>query len=301
MPETTGWIEANIPDQGGKLFLVTGANSGLGYELARGLAQKKAAVVMACRGPEKGEGAAAAIRQEYPGADLRVMQLDLADLRSVRDFAGRFHDDYGRLDVLVNNAGVMATPFGKTADGFELQFGTNHLGHFALTGLLLDVLQPAPGSRVVTVSSYAHWFGFINFADLNAKRFYYRWMAYTQSKLANLLFAYELQRRLAKNGSATISLAAHPGSTVTQLQQYTRLFTFINGLIGQSPAMSALPILYAATRPGVAGGDYIGPSGFLGQRGYPHKALSSPAARSDKTARRLWEVSEELTGVRYGL
>jgi NAD(P)-dependent dehydrogenase (short-subunit alcohol dehydrogenase family) len=229
------------------------------------------------------------------------MQLDLAGLNSVRSFADAFRSAYDRLDALVNNAGVMATPYARTADGFELQFGVNHLGHFALTGLLLDVLWATPAARVVTVSSYAHWFGWINFRDLNAGKFYYRWMAYTQSKLANLLFAYELNRRLARAGAGTISLAAHPGSTVTNLQKNTRLFTFINGIIGQGPEMAALPILYAAARPEIEGGEYIGPDSFLGQRGYPHKALSSPAARSEKTARRLWQVSEELTGVEYDI
>lgn len=301
MSETSGWIAANIPDQTGKLFLVTGANSGIGYELTRGLAQVGATVVMACRGLEKGEGAAAEIRDEYPGADLRVMQLDLADLGTVRAFADAFHSEYERLDVLINNAGVMATPYGQTADGFELQFGTNHLGHFALTGLLLDGLKATPGSRVVTVTSYAHWFGWINFRDLNAEKFYYRWIAYTQSKLANILFAYELNRRLAQSGSNTISLAAHPGSTVTQLQQHTRLFSFVNGIIGHSPGMSALPILYAATRPEIEGGEYTGPDGFLGQRGYPHKARSSPGSHNEAAARQLWQVSEGLTGVEYDI
>ncbi len=299
MSETSGWITKNIPAQNGKLFLVTGANSGIGFEVTRGLAQQGASVVMACRDLEKAAQAAGQVREEHPKAQLHVMELDLADLRSVRDFAEQFHRKYNRLDVLINNAGVMATPYRKTADGFELQFGVNHLGHFALTGLLLDLLKATPGSRVVTVSSYAHWFGFINFGDLNAEKFYYRWMAYTQSKLANLLFAYELNRRLARAGEDTFSLAAHPGSTVTQLQQYTRLFTFINGLIGHGSQPAALPILYAATRPELQGGDYIGPDGFLGQRGFPHKALSSPVARNEKLARRLWEVSEELTGVEY--
>ena len=299
MPETTSWIDANIPNQNRKLFLVTGANSGLGYELTRGLAYKGARVVMACRSLKKGADAAEEIRKETPGADLRVMELDLADLSSVRAFADAFHDTYNRLDVLVNNAGVMATPYRKTADGFELQFGTNHLGHFALTGLLLDLLKAAPDSRVVTVSSYAHWFGWINFGDLNAEKFYYRWLAYTQSKLANLLFAYELQRRLARAGEDTISVAAHPGSTVTQLQQYTRFFTFVNRLIGHSPEMGVLPILYAAASPTVNGGDYFGPEGFLEQRGYPHKSNSSPLSHNEKTAQRLWEVSEKMTGVKY--
>lgn len=301
MSETSAWIEANIPAQESKLVLVTGANSGIGYQVARGLARRSATVVMACRSLERGEAAATRIREEgFPG-ELRVMALDLADLGSVREFSDAFRSEYTRLDVLINNAGVMATPYSQTADGFELQFGVNHLGHFALTGLLLELLQAMPAARVVTVSSYAHWFGRINFGDLHGEKFYYRWLAYTQSKLANLLFAFELQRRLALNGGNPFSLAAHPGSTVTNLQQHTRLFTFVNGIIGQEPAMSALPILYAATRPEIAGGEYIGPDGFLGQRGYPHRALSSPGSHDEAVAQRLWGVSEELSGVGYEL
>jgi NAD(P)-dependent dehydrogenase (short-subunit alcohol dehydrogenase family) len=301
MSETFAWIDENIPAQSGVLFLVTGANSGLGYEVSRGLARRGASVVMACRNLQKGERAAAQIRGENPPGELRVMELDLADLASVRRFAAAFRAAYERLDALVNNAGVMATPYGRTADGFELQFGINHLGHFALTGLLLEALKATPGSRAVTVSSYAHWFGWINFRDLHAEKFYYRWMAYTQSKLANMLFAGELDRRFARAGQATISLAAHPGSTVTQLQQYTRLFAFVNGIIGHGPQMAALPVLYAATRPEMAGGEYIGPNGFLGQRGYPHKARSSPLVHNEGLARRLWQVSEQLTGVEYDI
>lgn len=301
MTEVNRWIDENIPAQDGKLFLVTGANSGLGYEVTRGLARKGATVLMACRSLKKGKEAADAIQAENPRGELPLMELDLADLSSVRKFAQEFHARYDRLDVLVNNAGVMATPYRKTADGFELQFGVNHLGHFTLTGLLLDVLRSTPASRVVTVSSYAHWFGWINFGDLNAEKFYYRWMAYTQSKLANLLFAYELQRRLSRAGEDMVSVAAHPGSTVTQLQQYTRLFTFINGLTGHEPDQAALSILYAAARPDVSSGDYFGPDGFLGQRGYPHKASTSRAARSEKTAQRLWQVSEQMTGVKYDI
>lgn len=301
MSETSGWIAANIPTLDGKLFLVTGANSGIGFEVARGLAGRGGAVVMACRDLEKGEAAAARIRDKNPRADLRVLALDLADLGSVRAFAEAFQAAHPRLDALINNAGVMATPYARTADGFELQFGVNHLGHFALTGLLLSLLQATPGSRVVTVSSYAHWFGRINFGDLQGEKFYYRWLAYTQSKLANLLFAFELQRRLARKGGNPISLAAHPGSTVTNLQKNTRLFAFVNGVIGHSPAMSALPVLSAAARPGVTGGEYFGPGGFLGQRGYPHLARPGPGSRNEAVARRLWQVSEELTGVRYDL
>jgi len=246
MTDTDRWIEENIPDQSGKLVLVTGANSGLGYEVTRELALKGAIVIMACRNLEKGEEAADEIRSANPSGELRLMQLDLADLKSVKRFADEVHAEYSYLDTLVNNAGVMATPYGKTEDGFELQFGINHLGHFALTGQLLDLLEDRPGSRIVTVSSYAHWFGWINFSDLNGEKFYYRWMAYCQSKLANLLFAYELQRRLSQHGKEAISVAAHPGSTVTNLQKHTAFFSFVNSIIGHGQEQAALSILYAS-------------------------------------------------------
>lgn len=301
MPDIDQWINENIPEQSGKLVLVTGANSGLGYEVSRGLALKGAIVVMACRDLKKGEEAAVKIRGEAPSGEVRLMQLDLADLNSVKRFAEEVHAEYTRLDTLINNAGVMATPYGKTEDGFELQFGINHLGHFALTGQLLDLLEDTPGARIVTVSSYAHAFGWINFGDLNAEKFYYKWMAYCQSKLANLLFAYELQRKLSQGGKEAISLAAHPGSTVTNLQKHTAFFSFVNSIIGHGQEQAALPILFAATRPEIEGGDYIGPDGFLGQRGYPHKARSSARSHNEATAQRLWEVSEELTGVEYGI
>ena len=301
MSETTNWINENIPDQTGKLALVTGANSGLGYEVSLGLALRGATVVMACRNLKKGEEAAAKIREENPSGEVRLMQLDLADLNSVKQFVEAFRAEYSHLDLLVNNAGVMATPYGETADGFELQFGINHIGHFAMTGQLLGLLENTPGSRIVTVSSYAHWFGRINFDDLNGKKFYYRWLAYTQSKLANLLFAYELQRKLSKNGKNPISVAAHPGYAETNLQQHSALWSFLNPIMAQSQAMGALPILYAATSLEIKGGEYVGPDGFLGQRGYPFKGFSSQRSHDETTARLLWEVSEELSGVKYGI
>jgi NAD(P)-dependent dehydrogenase (short-subunit alcohol dehydrogenase family) len=301
MSETTNWINENIPDQTGKLALVTGANSGLGYEVSRGLALRGATVVMACRNLEKGEEAAAKIRDENPSGEVRLMQLDLADLKSVKQFVEAFRAGFSHLDLLINNAGVMATPYSETADGFELQFGINHIGHFALTGQLLGLLRNTPGSRIVTVSSYAHWFGWINFSDLNGKKFYYRWLAYAQSKLANVLFAYELQRKLSQNGKDTISVAAHPGYAETNLQQHSALWSFLNPIMAQSQEMGALPILYAATRPEIEGGEYIGPDGFLGQRGYPFKGFSSHRSHNETVARRLWDVSEELSGIKYGI
>jgi len=300
MTETVRWIEENIPDQSKELALVTGANSGLGYEVSRGLALKGATVVMACRSLKKGEEAAAKIRDENPSGEVRLMQLDLADLESVKQFVETFRSEYSHLDVLLNNAGVMATPYGTTEDGFELHFGINHLGHFALTGQLLDLLEHTSGSRIVTVSSYTHWFGWINFGDLNGEKFYYKWLAYFQSKLANLLFAYELRRKLSQHGKETISVAAHPGYAATNLQQHSALYSKVmNPIFAQSQEMGALPILYAATRPEIKGGEYIGPDGFLGQRGYPHKARSSKRSHNKETAERLWKVSEELTGVEY--
>jgi NAD(P)-dependent dehydrogenase (short-subunit alcohol dehydrogenase family) len=301
MSETFAWIDKHIPDQTGKLVLVTGANSGLGYEVSRGLARRGASVVMACRDLNKGETAAANIRADNPKADLRVMALDLAGLSCVLEFAEQFQAEYSRLDVLVNNAGVMALPYGKTADGFELHFGINHIGHFALTGLLLDLLKATPASRVVTVSSYGHWFGWINFRDLNGEKFYYRWLAYSQSKLANVLFAYELQRRLSRKGEDTISLAAHPGYAATNLQRHSTLWSFLNPIFAQSQQMGALPILYAAAHPGIVGGEYASPDGFLGQRGYPYTGFSSPLSHNKALARRLWEASERLTGVHYAI
>jgi NAD(P)-dependent dehydrogenase (short-subunit alcohol dehydrogenase family) len=210
-------------------------------------------------------------------------------------------EEYTRLDILINNAGVMATPYQKTVDGFELQFGTNHLGHFKLTGLLIGALKNTPASRVVTVTSYGHFFGRINFSDLNSERFYQKWLAYCQSKLANVLFGYELQRRASTHGAQPISIVAHPGYAATNLQHTSGLFTMLNPIMAQSQEMGALPILYAATSPDLRGGEYVGPDGFLGQRGYPHKTWSSPASHNQGTARRLWEISEQLTQVRIDL
>ncbi|GAP63946.1 hypothetical protein ARMA_2369 [Ardenticatena maritima] len=294
------WTAADMPDQTGKIIIVTGANSGIGYETARALAHKGAHVVMACRSRERAEAAAARIRAENPRGELAVLDLDLADLASVRAFADTFTQQYDRLDVLVNNAGIMAPPQRMTTkDGFEIQFGVNHLGHFALTGLLIGRLLATPKSRVVTVSSGAHRFGTINFDDLNWERSYSPWKAYAQSKLANLLFTFELQRRLEAKGAETIAVAAHPGYTNTNLQRYTRSFSLLNKLLAQSPEMGALPTLYAATMPDVRGGDYFGPDGFMEMRGYPKRVQAKPEAYDPETARRLWEVSEQLTGVAY--
>lgn len=293
------WTTRDIPDQSGKVAIVTGANSGIGYETARALARKGASVVMACRNLEKANAAASEITLGNQDAKLDIIQLDLADLDSVRSFADTFKSRYGQLDLLVNNAGVMVPPFTRTADGFELQFGANHLGHFALTGLLLELLLETPQSRIINVSSGAHRMGSgtIDFDNLNAEKGYSAAGAYAQSKLANLLFTLELNRRLEELGSDVIATSAHPGWTVTGLQR--GFMHTISRILGQQPEMGALPTLLAATDPGVQRDDYYGPDGFMEMRGYPIKVGSSAAARDSELARRLWDVSEELTGIRY--
>jgi NAD(P)-dependent dehydrogenase (short-subunit alcohol dehydrogenase family) len=299
-PAGDAWTTANIPDQSGKVAIVTGANSGLGYETALALAEKGATVVMACRSLPKAEAAAQQIRQTDPPGEVVVMELDLGDLDSVRDFAAAFQERYNRLDLLINNAGVMMPPYGQTAQGFETQIGVNHLGHFALTGLLLDVLLRTPQSRVVTVSSGAHRFGQIDFDDLHWERKPYKPNpAYGQSKLANLLFTYELQRKLAAAGQVTIAVAAHPGWTQTNLQRHSGLASFLNPFFAQPQPMGALPTLRAAVDPSVTGGEYFGPDGFMEMRGYPVRVKSNDASHNLADARRLWQVSEELTGVRF--
>jgi NAD(P)-dependent dehydrogenase (short-subunit alcohol dehydrogenase family) len=303
------WIEEHIPDLTGKVAVVTGANSGLGLETSRVLALRGARVVLSVRSEARGAAAAQEVRADAPTADLDVMCLDLANLESVHRFAETFLVNHDRLDILVNNAGVMAIPHRRTADGFEMQFGTNHLGHFALTGLLLPRLLVMPGARVVTVSSGAHILGKMDFDDLNHEQSYGKWTAYGQSKLANLLFAYELQRKLEAAGSSAISVAAHPGYAATNLQyvgpemEGSRFNLWVmstaNRVFAQHAAMGALPEIYAATSPEVRGGDYVGPGGLLGSRGFPAKAKSSRRSHDPAPAARLWAVSERLTGVTY--
>ena len=298
------WDVGRIPDQSGRTAVVTGANSGLGLVTARELARAGATVVMACRNLDKGHAAVDAIRSAVPQAQLQLDELDLASLASVRSFADRFTATRDGLDLLINNAGVMAPPRRLTADGFELQFGTNHLGHFALTGLLLPQLEGGEDARVVTLSSTAHRTGRIAFDNLNGDRHYFRWRAYGQSKLANLLFALELDRRLRASGSTVKSLAAHPGYAATNLQSAAAplvdrlVMKVANAVVAQSDEMGALPTLYAATEPGLEGGIYVGPDGIAEQRGYPKIVQPNGAARDEATARRLWEVSADLTGVR---
>jgi NAD(P)-dependent dehydrogenase (short-subunit alcohol dehydrogenase family) len=298
------WTADQIPDQSGRVIVVTGANSGLGLVTARELARAGATVVLAAR-DGKAKGALGTIAAAVPGAALEPRDLDLADLASVRGFAAELTGDHPRIDVLVNNAGVMMPPRSTTADGFELQFGTNHLGHFALTGLLLDALAAGDGSRVVTVSSLEHKPGRLDFDDLQSERSYSPRGAYQQSKLANAVFGLELDRRLRAAGLPVISVLAHPGYSATNLQLTgpTGLMKAVlrvgNQLIAQSAERGALPQLYAATADGVEGGSFIGPDGFRESRGHPTVVQPVGRARDAETGRHLWQVSEGLTGMSY--
>ncbi|OSC32432.1 short-chain dehydrogenase [Mycobacterium vulneris] len=300
------WTTADIPDQTGRVAVITGANTGLGYETALALADHGAHVVLAVRNLDKGKDAAARITAQSPHADVALAELDLTSLASVRAAAEQLRSAYDRIDLLINNAGVMYTPKSNTKDGFELQFGTNHLGHFAFTGLLLDRLLPVAGSRIVTVSSIGHRIlADIHFDDLQWERRYNRVAAYGQAKLANLLFTYELQRRLAPHGT-TIAAAAHPGMSDTELMRnmpapLVGAFERIAPLVAQNPAMGALPTLRAATDPAVLGGQYYGPDSFGQTRGYPKIVGSSAKSHDVDRQRRLWAISEELTGVVYPL
>ena len=301
-----GWNVGDIPDQSGRVAVVTGANSGLGYATARGLALRGARILLACRSERRGADALARLRSEVPGALAEVRPLDLADLASVRSFAAEYDTD--RLDLLINNAGVMAVPYAKTVDGFETQFGVNHLGHFALTGLLLPRLQATPGARVISVSSSMHRTGNVEFHDLNSERRYRRWTAYGRSKTANLLFIHELAHRLAVAGADTVAAAAHPGFAATNLQtrgaklqgrrtaeRATDLFT---RALAQSAESGALPILYAATAPGIEPDSFTGPR-LLGWRGAPAPSKRAAWTLDDRSAALLWAFSQTLTGVTY--
>jgi NAD(P)-dependent dehydrogenase (short-subunit alcohol dehydrogenase family) len=303
---TAPWAEADVPDQSGRTAVITGGNSGIGFEAARVLAQRGARLLLGCRDRGKAHDAVVRIRGLAPGADVRVVPLDLASLRSVRAAAAQIRSACERIDLLINNAGVMMPPYGVTADGFELQFGINHLGHYALTGLLLDRLAGLPGARVVTVSSNGHREGRINFDDLQSQHGYRRIAAYGQSKLANLMFTYELQRRLAAAGRPAIAAAAHPGLTRTDLARYlsrvmTAYYVLVERPLAQGAAMGALGTLRAATDPAVRGGDYYGPVRWRGERGHPQRISSSERSHDEEAQRRLWQDSERLTGVGYAI
>ncbi|MFF1709137.1 oxidoreductase [Streptomyces sp. NPDC058268] len=306
----TGWNASDIPDQSGRSAVVTGANSGIGYVTARELARRGARVVLACRSEERGTRALEQLRSEVPSAEAEFRRLDLADLGSVRLFAEAYErdDEGGGLDLLVNNAGVMALPYRETADGFETQFGVNHLGHFALTGLLLPRLLRTPGARIVTVSSAFHALGNIDMGDLNSERNYRRWIAYGRSKSANLLFVHELARRLAAAGSDVVAAAAHPGYAETNLQAAgpkmegrkiaERVMWLGNRVLAQPATSGALPTLYAATAPGVRPDSFTGPR-VLGWQGAPGRSWRAKWTLNDTASERLWVASEGLTGVRY--
>jgi NAD(P)-dependent dehydrogenase (short-subunit alcohol dehydrogenase family) len=299
----------SVPNLEGKTALVTGANSGLGLESARALSAKGAHVLLGVRNAENGKRALEDIKAEQPLASLEVIALDLASLASVRRCAAEISSRQQRLDILINNAGIMAVPYRLTEDGFEAQFGTNHLGHFALTGLLFPLLLKAKGARVVNVSSQAHQLGRMRFDDLRWSKGYSRWPAYGMSKLANLLFTYELAKRVAAKGLPILAGAAHPGYAATNLQHrgaelagrslWSKTIQLLNPLAGQSPAMGALPQLYAATSPDMVAGDYVGPGGLMRARGYPKKQRSNQRSYDAESMRKLWDASEQLTGVRY--
>ncbi|MGW1788948.1 oxidoreductase [Streptomyces tubercidicus] len=304
----TRWNTSHIPDQTGRSAVVTGANSGIGYVTARELARKGARVLLACRNEERGIAALERLRSEVPTAEAEFRALDLADLSSVRDFAAALDDfDGDRLDLLINNAGVMALPHRTTADGFEMQFGTNHLGHFALTGLLLPKLLATPGARVVTVSSMLHALADLDYSDLNSEHSYRRWIAYGRSKSANLLFVHELTRRLAAAGSRVVAAASHPGYAATNLatagvrmegrSSAERMVGVANRVLAQSADGGALGTLCAATAPHMRPGSFIGPRSGL--RGAPAPSFRAPWTRKAANGERLWAASEQLTGVRY--
>ena len=296
------WNSDNVPDQKDRVAIVTGSNTGIGYETARVLANKKATVIIAVRNLEKGNVAANQIRAGHENVDVKVMALDLANLESVNDFAADFKINYTRLDLLINNAGVMFPPYSKTADGFEIQLGTNHLGHFALTRHLLDLLMSTEDSRIVNLSSTAQKWGNINFKDLHwEKRKYKTRQAYYDSKIANIYFTYELARKLNENNHRTLVVASHPGWTSTELQRHSGFLNFMNNFFGQDMTMGALPTLYAAVESDVKSADYYGPSGFMEFRGYPKKVESSELSHNEEIAQRLWDISEEVTKIKYDL
>ena len=301
------WTTTEMPNLAGKIAIVTGANSGTGFETARAFAAKGAQIILACRNPEKGQAAVKLIRQENPKAPVELMVLDLASLSSVHEFARKIRKRFNRLNILVNNAGILWAPYGKTEDGFERHLGTNFLGHFALTGLLIDLLQKTPGSRVVTVSSVEHYLAaidFDNFMYTNGQGFS-RLRAYRRSKLSNLIFAYELQRQLDAENSSTISLGAHPGVTGTNMLNSVAYLWFLKPTIPlakrifQSPAKGALPLIRAAVDPNARGGQCFGPDGFIQFGGYPVVVPSSRASLEKENGRKLWETAQELTGIHY--
>lgn len=307
------WSLKEVPNLQDKVVVITGANRGIGFEAATIFAQHKATVIIACRDIEKGQQAVEKLRGKNPSASIQLMKLDLASLKSIKDFVQEFTHKYSRIDILVNNAGVMMTPQIKTQDGFDLQFGINHLGHFALTSLLFDILKKTKGSRIVTMSSTVHATGKIYFEDVNwtKRKDFTPYKAYEQSKLANIMFAYELDREIKQHNLDMMSIAVHPGFAKTNLQAtglkmgkgiQTRLFRlafFIAGFFAQSAKMGCLPIIMASTSDQVTGGEYIGPNKFGQNRGYPEKVTSSELSHNAEIATKLWNISETLTGTQF--
>lgn len=304
------WNTDDIVDQINKIFVITGSNSGLGLEATKQLALKGATVILAIRNMEKGEIAVNKIKEIVPNAKLDIMHLDLSSLKSIHEFSDKFHDKYKQLHVLINNAGVMQPPKMKTEDGFELQIGVNHFGHYALTGLLFDIIKATPNSRIISQSSFAANMGKIDFNDLNHDKKYSRTGAYGQSKLANLLFIFELDRKLKENGITSVkSIAVHPGYTNTGLQQngpsvngksfLFRIYSLTDKLFAQHVSMGVLPMLYAATAPDVESGDYIGPAKLMQTRGHPKRVKATKKAYIKEDAAKLWEISEEKTKVKF--
>lgn len=296
----TDWNLENIPDQSSRVIVVTGSSSGLGFETARAIAKKNGTVVIAVRNLSKGEKAAEKIKAEYPNAKLDLLQLDLADLSSVKSFSEQFKNKYSQLNLLINNAGVMMPPYTKSKDGFELQMGTNHLGHFALTAQLFEILKSTQGSRIVNVASLAHRYGNINFDDLTwEKRKYKKMRAYGDSKLANLYFTYYLADKLNTSNSDVTVTASHPGWTATELQRHVGVFEFLNSFFAMPQEQGALTTLRAAFETEAKNGDFFGPDGFNGWKGYPIKVESNALSKDKSIAAKLWEISEKLTNTKF--
>jgi NAD(P)-dependent dehydrogenase (short-subunit alcohol dehydrogenase family) len=304
------WSTEQVPSQSGKVAIVTGANSGIGFQAALALAKKDVEVILACRDLKKGEEAKTNIVNEYPKSRITCMKIDLSSLREVREFADQFHKQYNKLDLLINNAGIMMSPYKVTEDGFENQLATNYIGHFALTGLLLPVLTKTPSSRVVTLTSLSYKWAQIQFEELRSRKGYFdgldamksysRRKAYGQSKRACLVFAYELQRRLSAAGYSTLSIAVHPGLSKTNLDQYfPALIRPLGSLFLQPAQKGALPVLYAALEKVIKGGEFIGPDGFQEIRGYPTRVDSDEYSKDVQIAQRLWKVSQEMTNIYY--
>jgi NAD(P)-dependent dehydrogenase (short-subunit alcohol dehydrogenase family) len=295
------WKADQITDQSGKMVIVTGSSSGIGYEAARVLANKGAEVIIAVRNKTKGEAAVKRIQAQNKAAKVKVMILDLADLGAIKNFSDTFQKSDSALDILINNAGVMIPPYTKTANGFELQMGTNHFGHFALTAQLMPILKKTKNSRIVNVSSVAHNYGNLNFEDIHwEKRKYTGWRAYGDSKIANLYMMLEYQNRFSKDRSMPVFTAAHPGWTATELQRHSGFIGFLNHFFAMKIERGALPTLRAATDPAAVTGHYFGPDGFREMRGYPVKAKMNKLAKNSEIAKKLWDISEELTGVILG-